>query len=62
VKKGLEDTYWADSASSIVAYFLANARGWRGNTARRVKLELNQILKTGKYQGDTITDDYWENL
>jgi hypothetical protein len=58
--QGIDDTYWADSGRSVVAYFLANARGWRGNTAKRVKLELNKIIKSGAYQGDTITEDYWD--
>jgi hypothetical protein len=38
------DTYGADSAASIVRYFLANASGWRGETARRVKAELNSMV------------------
>ena len=41
------DNYGADSAHSIVAYFLANAGAWRGETARRVKKELNMMLKRG---------------
>jgi len=39
------DSYWADSAESIVRYFLANAGTWRGETARRVKAELNAMVK-----------------
>lgn len=41
----VEDTYGADSAQSIVAYFLANATTWRGDVARRVKKELNTMVK-----------------
>ena len=37
--------YYADSASSVVAYFLGNATTWRGETARRIKKELNEMLK-----------------
>jgi hypothetical protein len=37
--------YIYDSASSVVRYFLANARAWRGDTAKRVKAELNTMLK-----------------
>lgn len=37
------DKYGADSGRSIVAYFLANAGQWRGEVAKRVKLELKAI-------------------
>lgn len=37
--------FYNDSAKSIVAYFLANANTWRGDTARRVKAELKALLK-----------------
>ena len=37
--------YIADSATSIVAYFLSNATTWRGEAARRIKAELNKIIK-----------------
>ncbi len=42
----LDDTYGADSARSIVTYFLANAGAWRGPTARIIKSELNHMLKS----------------
>jgi len=29
----------------IVRYFLSNATTWRGETARRIKAELKQMLK-----------------
>jgi hypothetical protein len=35
--------YGADSAKSIVLYFLSNANTWRGETARRVKAELKKM-------------------
>lgn len=41
----IDDTYINDSAKSIVAYFLSNARTWRGEVAKRVKKELNQMIK-----------------
>lgn len=41
----ITDKYIDDSGSSVVAYFLANAGTWRGETARRVKKELNGMLK-----------------
>jgi hypothetical protein len=41
----LNEMYYADSASSVVSYFLARAQTWKGPVARRVKLELNEMLK-----------------
>jgi hypothetical protein len=41
----LEDRYGNDSARHIVLYFLSNAGTWRGETARRIKKELNAMLK-----------------
>jgi hypothetical protein len=42
----INDNYFMDSGYSIVAYFLANAGTWRGETARNVKKELNKMLKS----------------
>ena len=39
----ISDNYGADSAKSIVLYFLSNASTWRGETAKRVKSELKQL-------------------
>ena len=39
----IQDQYGYDSAKSIVLYFLSNATGWRGDTARRIKLELKTM-------------------
>lgn len=41
----LSDTYFYDDARSVVVYFLANAGTWRGDDARRIKAELNAMLK-----------------
>ena len=41
----MADNYGADSARSIVAYFLSNAATWRGEDARRIKAELRAMLK-----------------
>jgi hypothetical protein len=41
----IEENYMFDSAKSIVVYFLGNATTWRGETARRVKVELNAMIK-----------------
>ena len=42
----INDNYGMDSGRSIVAYFLANAGTWRGETAKKVKKELNAMLKS----------------
>jgi len=39
------DNYGADSAKSIILYFLSNATTWRGEVARRVKKELKEMVK-----------------
>ena len=44
----IEDKYMYDSGRSVVAYFLANAGSWKGETAKRIKLELKQLLKEGR--------------
>jgi len=41
----ITDNYIMDSGRSIVAYFLANATTWRGEKAREIKKELNDMLK-----------------
>ncbi len=41
----ITDAYGADSGRSVVMYFLSNATTWRGETARRIKAELNAMLK-----------------
>ena len=41
----LTDMYGCDTAASVVRYFLANASTWRGEVAKRVKAELNAMLK-----------------
>ena len=39
----ITDNYGYDDARSIVAYFLSNARTWRGDAARRIKAELKAL-------------------
>ena len=39
----INDNYMFDSAKSVVIYFLSNATTWRGDTARRVKVELKKM-------------------
>ena len=41
---GPSDNFGFDSGKEIVLYFLANASGWRGDDARRIKAELKNIL------------------
>lgn len=41
----IHGAFYEDSAKSIVAYFLANANTWRGETAKRIKAELKALLK-----------------
>lgn len=41
----VEDNYFMESGKSIVCYFLANAGGWRGETAKRIKAELKAMIK-----------------
>jgi len=41
----ISDNYGQDSAKSIIAYFLSNASTWRGETAKRIKTELNKMIK-----------------
>lgn len=41
----INDNYIADTGRSIVSYFLGNAQTWRGETAKRIKKELNDMLK-----------------
>lgn len=40
----ITDNYFADTADSIVRYFLGNATYWRGPDARRIKAELKAML------------------
>lgn len=41
----IDDKYGQDSGQSIVAYFLSNAQSWKGENAKRIKKELNAMLK-----------------
>ena len=38
------DAYGCDSAKSVVIYFLCNATTWRGDKAREIKKELNNLI------------------
>lgn len=39
----IDSNYYADTADSVVLYFLANAQTWRGETAKRIKAELKAL-------------------
>jgi len=41
----VDDHYGLDDAKGIIIYFLANAQSYRGETARRIKKELNSLVK-----------------
>jgi len=41
----INDSYGYDSAKSTVLYFLCNASTWRGEVAKRIKLELKAMSK-----------------
>lgn len=42
---GITDKYGYESAKSIILYFLANASTWRGETAKKIKSELKNLVK-----------------
>jgi hypothetical protein len=42
----MDDSYYYDSARSVVSYFLANAGTWRGPVAKQIKSELKTMLKS----------------
>jgi hypothetical protein len=44
VLDNIHENYYYDTADSVVRYFLANATGWRGETAKRIKAELKAML------------------
>lgn len=43
--ESVNDSYGYDSGKSVVLYFLCNAQSWRGETAKRIKKELNAMCK-----------------
>ena len=43
-----EDMYGADTATGIISYFLSNARGWRGDAAKRIKAELKEMIDAAR--------------
>lgn len=41
---GTDDMFGEQDGEEIVMYFLENAKTWRGETARRVKAELREMI------------------
>lgn len=41
----IRDRYFEDDGKSIVLYFLANAKSWRGDDAHRIKAELKALSR-----------------
>lgn len=44
----ITDRYIEDPGVNVVSYFLANATTWRGEDARRIKAELNAMVKAAR--------------
>ena len=40
----ISEDYYGDRAETVIIYFLANAQTFRGEQARSLKLELNNLL------------------
>ena len=43
--QSINENYFQDSGQEIVLRFLCNAGSWRGEVARRIKLELKSMVK-----------------
>jgi hypothetical protein len=41
----ISDNFGEDSGKMVVNYFLSNASSWKGETAKRIKAELNAMVK-----------------
>ena len=42
----IDEDYGFDTGRSMVIYFLSNAQTWRGEVAKRIKVELHTMLKS----------------
>lgn len=42
--QNIDGYYYADTAKSVVLYFLSNAASWKGEEARRIKAELRALV------------------
>jgi hypothetical protein len=43
--RSVDDNYYADTAKSVIMYFLANANTYRGENARSYKALLKEMIK-----------------
>lgn len=43
------EPYGCDSGESVVLYFMSNATKWRGETAKRIKAELQAMLDSARH-------------
>lgn len=43
--RSVEENYYADTAKSVIMYFLANAGSYRGDNARAYKALLKEMIK-----------------
>ena len=43
--RNINDNYYADTAKTVVLYFLANASSYRGENARTYKALLKELVK-----------------
>ena len=46
--RSVKENYYADSAHSVILYFLANAGSYRGENARTYKALLKDLIKENK--------------
>lgn len=46
----IEDNYGYDEGIAVVLYFLSNATYWRGPDAKRIKAELNALVKEYQHE------------
>jgi hypothetical protein len=62
--ESVDDMYYQDPAKHIVNYFLANARTWRGPEAKRIKDELNGMVRSASRvaYSDEELDGYREMM
>jgi hypothetical protein len=54
----IDDDYGDDSAKSIVMYFLSNATSWKGEVAKKVKKELQDMAKHAKSKWGSSDDAF----
>jgi hypothetical protein len=46
--RSIEDTFYLDTGTMIVSYFLSNASSWKGKIAKAIKQELRKRLKEAR--------------